>query len=56
MTEEEREMLELMWQTFFPLMDEVGDALDHLRLLNRAIEELGERVRQLEDIAGPTLH
>ena len=56
MTDEEREMLELMFANFFPLMDEVSDALDHLRVLNRTIEVLGERVRRLEDIAGPTLH
>ena len=56
MTDEERDMLELIWENFFPLMDEVADALDHLRVLNWTIEALGERMRRLEDIAGPTMH
>lgn len=56
MTEEEREMLEFMWEHFLPLMTDVEDALDHLRLLNRTTEQLGERVRRLEEEHGPTLH
>jgi hypothetical protein len=27
MTDEEREMLEALWENFFPLMDDVEDAL-----------------------------
>lgn len=56
MTDEEREMLEFMWENFLPLMEDVEEALDHLRLLNRTTEQLGERVRRLEAERGPTLH
>lgn len=56
MTDEEREMLETMWENFLPLMEDVEDALDLLLALNLATEDLGVRLRRLEDDRGPLLH
>lgn len=56
MNDDEREMLETMWENFMPLMEDVADSLLLLRALNLQLVALEARVNHLEGEAGPTVH